>query len=245
MHSGARRLGDFVAGHVADHAGGRCRRPTRATGWAVARAGQRRHGAHPLRRPRRRVAGLAIWQDGHPSTPRYSPAMDRWTVTIPAHCPARSSGGGHTVRRRLCRDCAPSSNLAPDARAQRCARCRKLQSTGIVDSEDEYVELTIPAPTDSGWQLLDGDDPATARRMTLAQGASSAGERLLLRQGQPPEPAQRRRRGAPARPDGVERTALPGMPISPAGAAYRGCPTAAHGCGTPTPRRAGPMPTPA
>ena len=135
------------------------------------------------------VAGLAIWQDGRPIQRLDIPPADgRWTVTIPAVPGAiftavatqfdgdfavtapffvRAGSGGMPVLNEVLP--APRNDYNRD---------------GIVDSEDEYVELYNPG-TDpillTGWQLLDGEDPATAHVMTFGAGRYiGGGERLLL-----------------------------------------------------------------
>ena len=135
------------------------------------------------------VAGLAIWQDGRPIHRLDIPPADgRWTVTITAVPGAiftavatqfdgdfavtapffvRAGAGGMPVLNEVLP--APRNDYNRD---------------GIVDSEDEYVELYNPNADPillTGWQLLDGEDPATAHLMTFGAGRFiGAGERLLL-----------------------------------------------------------------
>jgi len=135
------------------------------------------------------MAGLAIWQDGRPIYRLDVPAPDgRWTVRLPALPGAiftavatqfdgdfavtapffvRAGDGGMPVLNEVLP--APRNDYDKD---------------GTVDSEDEYVELYNPSADPillTGWQLLDGEDVATAHAMTFGAGHYiGAGERLLL-----------------------------------------------------------------
>ena len=135
------------------------------------------------------MAGLAIWQDGRPLYRLDVPSSDgRWTVRIPAipgsifTAVATQFDGDFAVT-------APffvraDSGGMPVLNEVLPAPRNDYNADGIVDSEDEYIELYNANASPillSGWQLLDGEDATTAHAMTFGAGRYiGAGERLLL-----------------------------------------------------------------
>jgi len=137
-------------------------------------------------------AGLALWQDGRPLRQLDLPPADgHWTVTLPAvpgailTAVATQFDGDFAVTAPLF--VAPDASGAPDVLLLNevlPAPRNDYNGDGLVDGEDEYIELynpgQLPMPL-TGWTLLDGDDDATAHHMTFGVGRFlGGGERLLL-----------------------------------------------------------------
>jgi hypothetical protein len=138
------------------------------------------------------LAGLTIWQDGRPlrqlDTP---PAGGRWTVTLPAvpgaifTAVATQFDGDFAVTAPFF--VTPDDTDEPEVLLLNevlPAPRNDYDGDGLVDGDDEYVELynpgRLPIPL-TGWTLLDGDDDATAHHMTFSAGHFlGGGERLLL-----------------------------------------------------------------
>lgn len=134
-------------------------------------------------------AGLALWQDGRPIHQLDRPNADgRWTLTIPAMpgailtAVATQFDGDFAVTAPFFVEPGEPGVLLINEVLP--APRNDYNGDGVVDSEDEYIELynpgRLPLPL-FGWMLMDGDDESTARRMTFGQGRYlGGGERLLL-----------------------------------------------------------------
>jgi hypothetical protein len=135
------------------------------------------------------LAGLALWQDGRPIHQLDRPTADgRWTLTIPAMpgailtAVATQFDGDFAVTAPFFVEPGEAGILLLNEVLP--APRNDYNGDGVVDSEDEYIELfnpgRLPMPL-FGWMLMDGDDESTARRMTFGQGRYlGGGERLLL-----------------------------------------------------------------
>ena len=134
-------------------------------------------------------AGLALWQDGRPIHQLDRPSPDgRWTLTIPAMpgailtAVATQFDGDFAVTAPFFIEQGEPGVLMINEVLP--APRNDYNGDGVVDSEDEYIELynpgRLPLPL-FGWMLMDGDDESTARRMIFGQGRYlGGGERLLL-----------------------------------------------------------------
>ena len=135
------------------------------------------------------VAGLAIWQDGMPMRQLDLPPADgRWTVTLPAvpgaifTAVATQFDGDFAITAPFFVRPADSGPLLLNEVLP--APRNDFNGDGVVDGDDEYVELynlgANPFPL-AGWTLLDGDDDAMAHHMTFGLGRYlGGGEHLLL-----------------------------------------------------------------
>ncbi|MFO7635338.1 MAG: lamin tail domain-containing protein [Caldilinea sp.] len=135
------------------------------------------------------VAGLALWQDGRPIHQLDRPSADgRWTVTLPAipgailTAVATQFDGDFAVTAPFFIEPGESGTLLLNEVLP--APRNDYNGDGIVDSDDEFLELYNPGRLPMallGWMLMDGDDETTARRTIFGQGRYlGGGERLLL-----------------------------------------------------------------
>ncbi|HRA64890.1 MAG TPA: lamin tail domain-containing protein [Caldilinea sp.] len=135
------------------------------------------------------MAGLAIWQDGRPLHQLDLPTADgRWRVTLPAvpgailTVVATQFDGDFAVAAPFFIESGETGALVLNEVLP--APRNDYSGDGIVDGQDEYIELynpgQLPFPL-TGWTLQDGDDDAASHHMTFGAGRFlGGGERLLL-----------------------------------------------------------------
>ncbi|MBP8293756.1 MAG: lamin tail domain-containing protein, partial [Caldilineaceae bacterium] len=135
-------------------------------------------------------AALAIWQDGRPIRQLdLPPTNGAWTVDIPAVpgsilvAVATQADGNWAVTAPIMVQAGGRGTVLINEALP--APRNDLNHDGVVDSEDEFIELYNPGAEPvslAGWQLSDAQGDATpTRRFTFGVGRFIAGgERLLL-----------------------------------------------------------------
>lgn len=136
------------------------------------------------------AAGVAIWQDDKPIQQLATPLTGgRWTVTLPAvpnsffYAVATQADGDFAVTAPLYvlpaagNDAVVLNEVLPAPGADH-------NGDGVIDSDDEYIELYNPSdhPVSLvGWQLSDAaGDTASSRRFTFGPGRFIGGRSWLL-----------------------------------------------------------------
>ncbi|MCS6827611.1 MAG: lamin tail domain-containing protein [Caldilinea sp.] len=135
------------------------------------------------------VAGLALWQDGKLIHQIDRPALDgKWTLTIPAipgsilTAVATQFDGDFAVTAPFFVEQDEMGDVLINEVLP--APRNDYNGDGVVDSNDEYIELFNPgrAPIPlEGWILTNSDDDVSVQRMKFGKGRYlGGGERLLL-----------------------------------------------------------------